>query len=270
MRLQQRLVLSVLLPLWLAVPSVALGQEPAAQQDDGRDGTESSEDIDDPKVARRLGVRVDLAPAMPAGADAPAAAAASDVVTPLAPATGEPAPTLVEPATPVPGPTLTPRLKLGYRRFIFEQLAAKGASGPGADEPFSVLSIDLYPISSVWRFGLTAQYGWQEGTFRENGDAFFAGLTSLGWQIPGPVITPFFEGFAGGGLMQRTKKDLGLNTIATAFGQFGVDLGAEVFLARHFCLSLAMGWIHLANGYARQAFESISADTWSFKLGVAL
>lgn len=261
MRLQQRqLVLSVLLPLWLAVPSIALGQEPSAE--------EAGEDIDDPKVARRLGARIELGPATQA---APAEAAAPEFVSPLPAA--EPAPALVEPAAPAPGPTLTPRLKLGYRRFTFAHVAPKAMPGAGADEPFSVLSIDFYPISSVWRFGLTAQYGWQEGTFRENGDAFLAAVTSLGWQIPGPVITPFLEGFTGGGLMQRTDpmKVLDLNSIATAFGEFGVDLGMEVFLSRHFCLSLAMGWIHLANGYVQQAsFQSFSTDTWSFKLGVGL
>jgi hypothetical protein len=258
MRLQRQLVLSLLLPLWLAVPSIVLGQEPSAE--------EAGEDIDDPKVARRLGARIELGPATQLGAEAaPAEAAAPEFVSP------EPAPALVEAAVAAPGPLLTPRLKLGYRRFTFAQVAPKGMSGAGASEPFSVLSVDFYPISSIWRFGLTAQYGWQEGTFRENGDAFFAGVTSLGWQIPGPVITPFIEGFAGGGLMQRTKKDLDLNTIATAFAELGVDLGMEVFLARHFCLSLAMGWIHLANGYARQAaFDTFSTDTWSFKLGVGL
>jgi hypothetical protein len=256
MRLQRQLVLGVLLPLWLAVPSNAVGQEPSVE--------EAGEDIDDPKVARRLGERIELGPAAQPGAEG----APADFVSPLPAA--EPVPELVEAAASAPGPLLTPRLKVGYRRFAFAQIAPKGMSGAGASEPFSVLSVDFYPISSIWRFGLTAQYGWQEGTFRENGDAFLAGVTSLGWQIPGPVITPFVEGFAGGGLMQRTKQELDLNTIATAFGELGVDLGMEVFLARHFCVSLAMGWIHLANGYARQAFETFSTDTWSFKLGVGL
>src|SRR5207245_554649 len=78
---------------------------------------------------------------------------------------------------------LTPRLKLAYRRFSFAHIGAKGTSGPASAEPFDVLSVDFYPVSSSVRFGLTGQYGWQEGTFRENGDAFFAGAVSLGGQI---------------------------------------------------------------------------------------
>jgi hypothetical protein len=262
MLLQRRLVLSVLLPLWLAVPSVALGQEPTAEA--------AGEDIDDPKLERRLGARIDLGPATPAESAASPVAEVPGIVTPLPAAAPEPASTLVEPATAAPEPALTPRLKLGYRRFTFAQVRGKGLSGPGTSEPFSVVSIDLYPLSSVWRLGLTGQYGWQEGTFRDNGDAFFAAATSLGWQIPGPVITPFLEGFAGGGVLQRTQKDLGLNAIATAYAELGVDVGAEVFLAPHFYLSGAMGWIHLTNGYIRQGWDTFSVDTWSFKLGVGL
>jgi hypothetical protein len=163
----------------------------------------------------------------------------------------------------------TPRLKLGYRRFTFAQVGATAMSGPGVDEPFDVLSIDLYPVSSTWRFGLSTQYGWQSGTFRQGGDAFIAEAVSLGGQIPGVNFTPFFEVYAGGGYMQRTHA--ALNSIATAYGQLGVDVGSEVFLASHFCVSGAIGFIHGANGFVKDAkFGSFSVDTLSFKLGVGL
>jgi hypothetical protein len=257
------LVLTRLGPLWAA--ACVLGAPLAARAQD-------AESIDDPKLERRLGARVELEPAaaapVPAG---PAEGASAAWVAPLAPAVAEAPAGEVAASGPAPATeSRTPRLKLGYRRFAFAQVPPQGKTGAGASEPFDVLSVDLYPISSTWRFGLTAQYGWQEGTFRQNGDAFFSAVTSLGWQIPGPALTPFFEGYAGGGLMQRTKSDLGLNTIATAFGELGFDVGTELFLARHLCLSFAVGYVHLTDGYARKTFDSFSVDTWSFKVGMGL
>jgi hypothetical protein len=249
----------------LAVSAVSFIGATARAQELAPD--EAGEGIDDPKLARRLGTRVGA----PSPDEAASLAAGAAPVASTAAAGGFAAPSPEGEVEAAQGPStkvpLTPRLKVGYRRFLFNQVATPGMSGPAAAEPFDVLSVDFYPISSTWRFGLTSQYGWQEGTFRQNGDAFFTAVTSLGWQIPGPAITPFFEGYAGGGLMQRTKADLGLNSIATAFGELGADLGFEAFLARHFCLSFAAGYVHLTNGYARRTFDSFSVDTWSFKVG---
>ena len=268
MRSLRRLVVNALMPLCVAgVSSVA---RPAFAQ---QVVPEASEDIDDPKLARRLGARIELAPAV---APAPAG-----VATPLGPGGMGAAPTGGAGAIETPplagegeAPPLalerrTPRLKLAYRRFVFAQVGATAMAGPGASEPFDVLSVDFYPVSSEWRFGLTTQYGWEEGTFRQGGDAFIAQSVSLGGQIPGPVFTPFLEAYGGGGYMQRTHA--GLNSIATVYGQLGVDLGTELFLARHFCLSAAIGYIHAGNGFVKAAtFGSFSVDAFSFKLGVGL
>ena len=138
---------------------------------------------------------------------------------------------------------------------------------------FAPVRVDLGRLASgeAWRLGLTTQYGWEGGTFRQGGDAFLAQSASLGGQVPGQVFTPFFEVYAGGGLMQRTHKDIMLNAAATAYGQLGVDVGSEIFLARYFCLSGALGYIHAGNGFVKSAsFGSFSVDTISFKLGVGL
>jgi hypothetical protein len=248
-------LVTVLVPLCLVgAEAWALAQETAT--------TDSPDSIDDPKLARRLGARIALG--APAGAEAPSLGV-PESAAPLP--EGELEARAPEPETQ----PRKPRLKLGYRRYTFSQIGATQATTPGASEPFDVVSLDFYPVSSTVRFGLTAQYGWQEGTFRANGDAFFAGGTSLGFQVPGPVLTPFVEGFANAGLLQRTKSGLSLNTIASVLGELGLDVGTEVFLARNFCLSFAVGYIHLANGYARtNAFDSFSIDTWSFKLGLGL
>jgi hypothetical protein len=285
----RRLVICALLPLWVAgAPRIARAQEAvpagaaAAPQgavpdtsqvpnegmsnegmsnegmsnegmsNEGMSEDELQDTFDDPKLARRLGAPVELAPGSPV--------AAETAQPGLEPVAGE-----------GPAPTRTPRLILAYRRFSFAQIAPAGASGPGASEPFDVVSLDFYPISSSWRFGLTTQYGWQEGTFRQGGDAFIAQSVSFGGQIPGPVLTPFIEAYGGGGLLQRTKSDLGLNSIATAYGQLGVDVGTDVFLARHFCLSFAIGYIHAGDLFGRQnVLDSFSVDTWSFKVGMGL
>jgi hypothetical protein len=274
-----RRLVTVLLPLWLAaVAPSARAQAPGSLED--------GEGIDDPKVARRLGTRIELAPA---AAPTPAVpSAAVDAAPPegaalapsdpsrasLAPLPGDarqgPAGEVeaARPGVPTETPR-TPRLKLGFRRFTFAQIGAKASSGPGTDEPFDVLSLDLYPVSSTWRFGLTTQYGWQGGTFRQGGDAFIAQSVSLGGQVPGAIFTPFFEVYAGGGYMQRTHA--GLNAVATAYGQLGVDVGSEIFLASHFCLSGAIGFIHAGNAFVKDAtFGSFSVDTLSFKVGLGL
>jgi hypothetical protein len=253
MRPLQRLAAHLLVPLSLACGAASARAQEAATPP-------AVEQIDDPKLERRLGTRIDLGLAKSAG---PAGAAAAD--GPAAETTPEAPWPRAEGSSSAPR---TPRLKLGFRRFTFAQIGATAMSGAsGADEPFDVASLDFYPVSSSWRFGLTTQYGWQEGTFRQGGDAFIAQSVSLGGQIPGPVVTPFFEAYAGGGYMQRTHA--GLNSMDTIYGQLGFDVGSELFLARHLCVSAALGYLHAANGFVKDSvFGSFSIDTWSFKLGL--
>jgi hypothetical protein len=248
----RRLVVQALVSLWVA-------RAAGAARAQGSGALEASGGIDDPKLERRLGTRVELGAAQPAPSEVGVARIDAPIVVE----------TLAPLAPRAPRARRTPGLKLGYRRFTFAQVGASSTAGPGTDEPFDVLSLDFYPISSSWRLGLTTQYGWQSGTFRQGGDAFIAQSVSLGGQIPGPVVTPFIEAYAGGGYMQRTHA--GLNAVATAYGQLGADVGTEVFLARHFFLSAALGFIHAANGFVKDnTFGSFSVDTWSFKLGLGL
>jgi hypothetical protein len=254
------------LALWLAgAARVALAQAPAAPL--------GSESIDDPKVERRLGTRIDLPAAPPpaASVDGGVIADAFAMPAPVSDTASGAAPVVSETVGPGRAERRVPRVQIAYRRFTFAQVGAAKSPGAGADEAFNVLSLDFYPISSKWRFGLSTQYGWEQGTFRANGDAFVAESLSLGGQIPGPVVTPFFEGHAGGGLMQRTHTGLSLNTIATGYVQLGVDVGLDVFLARHAFVSVALGYIHGTDGFVQEnVFNSFSVDTWAFKLGFGL
>lgn len=264
------------------------------------------DDLDDPKLARRLKTRVTL-PVSGAAADKPSPFAPVDVlaVTPSLPPdspppTGAPPPAVASPPPAWPAPTSTsagapeatlsesppraresehdrdkgrtPILQLGYRRFSFVQIGAVSpgsTSGAPAAEPFDSLSIDFYPISRLVRFGMSTQYGWQGGTFNSgSGDYFVAQSFSLGIQHAGPTVTPFAEALGGAGYMRRFQFD---RTVPTAYWQFGIDAGAAFFLADHAFVSAAIGYLHAVNGFAeQQSFATVYLDTWSFKLGIGI
>ena len=268
-----------------------------------------SDDIDDPKLARRLKTRTTLPVAdgrpvvaapvagTPSVAVAPAAAppTAAAVVPPIAPAAA-PAGVSAAPVspsangalgadvvassaplahTPAPAPRdagKTPTIGIGYRHFSFVQVGATpsgSTTGSAASEPFHSLSLDFYPISRLVRFGLSTQYGWQGGQFGTgNGDYFIAQSLSLGVQSAGPVVTPFAEGFAGGGYMRRFQFD---RSVPTAYWQLGVDAGASFFLGDVGYVSVALGYLHPVNGFVKEtSFTSVYVDTWSLKLGIGL
>jgi len=258
-------------------------------------GGTAGDDLDDPKLARRLKTRLSIpVPAAPAPFG-PSAASPQD---PLA---GTPSPATAAVGTePVLGPsrggarssvssadiaaigqepvtrdedkTKRPILEVGYRRFTFVQLGAVDGTAAGgnlAEEPFDSLSLDFYPISGRIRFGLSLQYGWQSGTFDSGkGDYFIAPSLMLGWQRPGPTVTPFVQALGGAGYMRRLQFD---RTVPTAYWQLGIDAGVDLFMSSHGYVSLALGYLHPVNGYYReQSFASVYVDTWSFKLGIGI
>ena len=264
----------------------------------------SADDIDDPKVARRLKSRATLAPPSDAAssvaslpATAPVLPLASPPLTPAAaapvtaasastdaaraaPSTAPASADVVASGTPPTSATTpaardagkTPTIGLGYRRFSFVQVGATSSgssAGSAASEPFDSVSLDYYPISRLIRFGLSTQYGWQSGQFGgSNGDYFIAQSVSLGLQSAGPVVTPFAEAFAGGGYMRRFQFD---RTVPTAYWQLGVDAGASFFLGDVGYVSVALGYLHPVNGFVKEtSFTSVYVDTWSLKLGIGL
>jgi hypothetical protein len=240
--------------------------------------------IDDPKVSRRLGTRINVPPppppaetAAPPPAPSPRAyqpPAPQPVPLPVSPAEAEAGlPTVVQPYTPEVEqpfrPTL-PRLKLGLRRFDFVRIgASESPDGVAARQTFNSIAVDVYPVSSLVRIGLTSTYGWQSGGWLASGDYFATQSVSLGAQYRdlGRVV-PFAEAFGGVGYMRRLQFD---RTIPTAFWQFGVDAGVEVYVARVGYLSFALGYLRPVNGFAkRQQFTTVFVDTWSFKIGIGI
>jgi hypothetical protein len=259
-------------------------QPPQAQPD-------SDYFIDDPKVYRRLGVRISVPPPpKPVATPAPVPASPPPprpVAVLPQPASPPPAPvqpippadtdlgstTIVQPYTSVAEtpfqPTL-PRLKLSLRRFDFVQLgASQTPDGVAAKETFNSFAVDVYPVSSAVRIGLTSSFGWQSGTFVADGDYFATQAVSFGGQYRDlGRIVPFAEAFAGVGYMRRLQFE---RTIPTAFWEFGADAGVEIYAARVGYVSLALGYLRPVNGFARrQQFTSVFVDTWSLKLGIGI
>jgi hypothetical protein len=164
-----------------------------------------------------------------------------------------------------------PRLKLTYGRFGFSRMPTTSGTtttpvAPVA-ESFESVSLDLYPISSYLRVGLSTQFGWESGQFMRTGDYFAAESAAVGIQWPGR-FTPFAAALAGGGYMRRREGDT--NT-PSAYWQLGVDAGLEIYFAGRAYGSLAIGYLHPGNlFFAQKSLESVKSDTWSLKIGVGI
>jgi hypothetical protein len=160
-----------------------------------------------------------------------------------------------------------PRVQLAFRRFDFVRIGASDSSGLAASEAFDALSLDVYPMSSLVRLGLSTAYGWQAG-MTSGGDYFATETASFGPQLDFGRVVPFAEALAGIGYMRRLQFD---HTIPTVFWQLGIDLGASVYFARIGFVSLALGYLRPVNGFLRTtSFESVYTNTWSFKIGIGI
>jgi hypothetical protein len=179
-------------------------------------------------------------------------------------------------ATPVPSGSVPgepafqpvlPRVQLAFRRFDFVRIGASDSSGLAASEAFDALSLDVYPMSSLVRLGLSTAYGWQAG-MTSNGDYFATETASFGPQLDLGRVVPFAEALAGIGYMRRFQFD---HTVPTVFWQLGIDLGASVYFARIGFVSLALGYLRPVNGFLRTtSFETVYTNTWSFKIGIGI
>jgi hypothetical protein len=238
------------------------------------------ESIDDPKLARRLGTRMDWvsppgppsATPLPPSAPPPGATPPPAAVAPAMPPPAIPPPETPTLVTPAAAPEaafqpVLPRAQLALRRFGFVRIGASDSGGLAASEAFDVLSIDVYPVSSLVRVGLSTAYGWQEG-MTSGGDYFANETGSFGLQLPVGRLVPFAEGLAGIGYMRRLQFQ---HTIPTVFWQLGVDLGAAAYFARVGYVTFALGYLHPVNGFLKMtSFESVYTNTWSFKIGVGI
>lgn len=183
-----------------------------------------------------------------------------------------------------------PRLKLSYRRFNVGNFMSASASAV----PLQGGQLDAYLISRRWfRLGVEAEGGAGDASYSGQSAQLWYGMggLSLGFQYPARV-TPFVEGrFAAGALGGKMSGSIPVgygasvnldNTqVATLMYVGGVDAGIELYTFGRFYLSAAIGWAHpvyqgpdmaamQANPSGGMQTKSISADTFTFKLGIGI
>jgi hypothetical protein len=158
-----------------------------------------------------------------------------------------------------------PRLTLSYRR-----LWAAGLEG--GNQPFDVGEIDFYPVSNLIRFGIEGEFGWAGGNYR----LWYAGTgVTLGMQWPARV-TPFLVGRFLAGLVGGSF--MGSAAVSWIY-QGGIDTGVEVYYARRFYISAAIGWVHPVYGGVDVAAlnankvlirKDFANDSFTFRVGLGL
>jgi hypothetical protein len=160
-----------------------------------------------------------------------------------------------------------PRFKLGYR---YLQLA----SLDGGTVPAHAASLDFYPLSNLIRFGLSTEAGFTSDTY---GTWYLAEGASLGLQWPARV-TPFLEGRFLAGLIAGTV--LGHAAVSYLYGG-GVEAGIEVYYAKRFYVTIALGWVHpvyagvdiaalMANPTSNPPRKDFASDSFTLKVGLGL
>jgi hypothetical protein len=158
-----------------------------------------------------------------------------------------------------------PRFKLSYRRVW-------AASPDGGDLPFDVAGLDFYPVSKFVRFGISGEVGWGGGNY---GLWYFVTGVSLGLQLP-MRVTPFLEGRFVAGLLGGTF--MGQSAVSWIY-EGGIDTGVEIYYARRFYVSAAIGWAHPVYGGIDVAQlnqnqvvvrKDFATDSFTFKVGLGL
>jgi hypothetical protein len=157
-----------------------------------------------------------------------------------------------------------PRFKLAYRYLDLAGLA-------GGTQHFDAVGLSAYPVSSLLRLGLEAEFAWGGGPYQ-------MWLTTVGLaagvQYPARV-TPFLDGrfvagVVGGTVMSRSA-------VSWIYAG-GIETGIELYYARRYFITLGIGWMHpvyggidvtmLKNGTA--VVRNFANDTLTFKVGLGL
>ena len=163
---------------------------------------------------------------------------------------------------------MMPRVKLAYRYF-----SAVGLE-KGVTMGFHIGELDFYPSSGYLRFGLDTEVGYAGGRY----DAwFFTTGGALGFQYPWRV-TPFLEGRFDAGLLGGSAAG---TTAVSWIYMGGLDTGIELYVARRFYFTGAIGWVHSvysgvdidwvkAHPGLAPSRKDFSSDSFTVKVGVGL
>ena len=133
--------------------------------------------------------------------------------------------------------------------------------------------LDYYPVSRFVRFGIAGEVGYGGGKY---GLWYFMTGAWLGLQWP-MRVTPFLEGRFAAGIMGGSFQ--GQSAVSWIY-EGGIDTGIEVYVARRFYLSAAIGWAHpVYGGVDVDGAQSEPDDrgaktsrptTFTFKVGLGL
>jgi hypothetical protein len=181
-------------------------------------------------------------------------------------------------SAPAPEPTYAPTLQLAWRRLTIGRV---GEATPSADSGMNGLLLEWYPYSRYLRFGVSTEYA-RESSDRADKDWYVAEHLSLGLQWPG-FVTPFVEGSAGIGYLNRTEVG---QTEPTAIWAFGADCGVNIHFSGRAYVTASVGWLHpvwlLINASAvvnrsaagvmsgSSVLDQVYADSFVFKLGIGI
>ena len=158
-----------------------------------------------------------------------------------------------------------PRFKLGYRRTWM-------AAPEGPDLAFDAGALDFYPVSRFVRFGISGEFGWGGGDY---GLWYLMTGASLGLQLP-MRVTPFLEGRFSAGIVGASL--MGQSAVSWIY-EGGIDTGVEIYYARRFYVSAAIGWAHPVYGGVDVAQlnqnqvivkKDFATDSFTFKVGLGL
>lgn len=200
-------------------------------------------------------------------ADAGAATSASGAATSASGTAGA-----VSARDDLPGSSwpFAPRAEISWRYLpLFRPGAQQSgqAAGKVADESFSTLTARVFPTSSLLRFGIGVDFGWESGHFATGGDYFFSETTSLGLQWRGR-FTPFLELLGGGGYLRRMQSGV---SVPSGLWFFGAEGGVDIYTLDRFYVHVSVGRVRLVNALAQiTGFSRLYEDAWTFRLGIGL
>jgi hypothetical protein len=158
-----------------------------------------------------------------------------------------------------------PRFKLAYRYLDLAGLS-------GGTQHFDAVGVSAYPLSTLVRLGIEAEFAWGGGPYQ----MWLATLgLAAGVQYPARV-TPFLDGRFVAGVVGGTIMGA---TAASWLYAGGLETGIEVYYARRYFVTLALGWMHpVYGGIDVNAAAKTHAivmrdfinDTLTFKVGLGL
>jgi hypothetical protein len=157
-----------------------------------------------------------------------------------------------------------PRFKLAYRYLDLAALQ-------GGRQHFDAVGLSVYPLSTLLRLGIDGEFAWGGGPYQ-----MWLATVGLAAGVQYPArVTPFLDGRFVAGVIGGTI----MSTAAVSWLYAGgLETGVEIYYARRYYLTLAVGWMHPVYGgidvnsikSGSPVMHSFANDTVTFKVGLGL